>query len=114
MLHPAAQHVVLAAGGDRHATRSGIRTPNVELGALHRSAPRVRRWTTLSLNKNTQPSSYHIVLSVVSRARCPMCGVPLFSHVSVVPCVLPRLPDSDKKVSLFFFFAMASKSVDTR
>ena len=42
----------------------------------------------------------------------------LLSHVSAVPCVfvlcvLPRLPDSDKKVS-FFFFAMASKSVDTR
>ena len=45
--------------------------------------------------------------------------VSLLSHVSVVLCifvlcVLPRLPDSDKKVSVFFFFSMASKSVDTR
>ena len=68
---------------------------------LHRSAPRARRWTTLSLNKNAQPSSYHIVLSVDSRVRCPVCGVSLLSHVSVVPCVfvlyvLPRHPDNDK------------------
>ena len=77
---------------------------------------RVRRWTALSLNKNAQPSSYHVVLSVVSRVRCPVCGVSLFSHVSVVPCfqvltTRPRHPDSDKPC---FFFAMASKSVDTR
>ena len=42
--------------------------------------------------KKLPPASYHIV--------------PLLSHVSVVPCVfvlyvLPRLPDSDKKVSFF-------------
>ena len=35
--------------------------------------------------------------------------VPCVSHVSVVLrvfvlCVLPKLPDSDKKVSFFFFF----------
>ena len=47
----------------------------------------------------------------------PPAPVFLLSHVSVVPCVLvlcvlPRLPDSDKKVS--FFFAMASRSVETR
>ena len=60
--------------------------------------------STLSLNKNAQPSSV---------SHC----VSLLSHVSVVPCVfvlcvLPRLPESDKKVSIFF--SMASKSVDTR
>ena len=92
----------------RHVASSGIRTPDVEFGALHRCAPRVRRWTTLSLNKNAQPASQHIVLSVVSRVRCPVCRVSLLSHVSVVPCVLvlcvlPRLPDSDKKVFFFFF-----------
>ena len=46
--------------------------------------------------------------SVVSRVRCPLCRVSVLSHVSVVPCVfvlhvLPRLPDSDKKVSFLFF-----------
>ena len=89
-------------------------TSDVELGTLHRIAPRVRRWTALSLNKNTQPSSCHIVLSVVTRVRCPVCGVSLLSHVSVVfvLCVLPRLPDSDKKVSVFFLGGL--KSVDTR
>ena len=82
---------------------------DVELGALHRSAPHVRRWTTLSLNKNTQPSSYHIVLSVVTCVRCLVCGVSLLSHVSVVfvLCVLARVPDSDK-VS-FFSLTIASK-----
>ena len=87
---------------------SGIRTSDVQLGALRRSAPRVRRWTTLSLYKNAQPSSYHIVS--------------LLSRVSVVPCVLARTrvsmssppvpgkPDSDK-----LFFAVAQKKkVDTR
>ena len=67
-----------------HAAISGICTPNFELAALHRSAPRVRRWTTRSLVKNSQPSLYHIVpfcchtcplprvwcLPVVSRVRC--------------------------------------------
>ena len=45
--------------------------------------------------------TYHIVLSAVSRVRCPVCGVSLLSHVSVVPCfhvltTRPRHPDSDK------------------
>ena len=64
-----------------------------------------------SLNKKTQPSSYHIVLSVVTRVRCPVCGVSLLSHVSVVfvLCVLPRLPGSDKKVSVFFFSRLPQK-----
>ena len=77
--------------------------------ALHR--------VDVSQKKKSPPASRLIVLSVVSRVRCPVCRVSLLSHVSVVPCVfvlcvLPRLPDSDKKVS--FVFAIASKSVDTR
>ena len=70
----------------------------------------------LSLNKNAQPSPYHIVLSVVSRVRYFVCGVSLLSHVSVVfvLCVLPRLPDSDKKVSVFFFFDDGLKKVLTQ
>ena len=62
---------------------SSIRTSDVQLGALRRSAPRVRRWTMLSLHKNAQPSPYHIVS--------------LLSHVSVVPCVLaaPVFPRPD-------------------
>ena len=79
---------------DWHAANSGIRTSHVQPGAVHRSAPPVRRWTTMSLVKNSQPSWYHIVLSVVTRARCPVCGVSLLSHASVVfvLCVLPRIP----------------------
>ena len=75
---------------------------------VHRSAPRVRRWTTLSLYKNAQPSSYHIVLSVVSRVRCPVCRV--ISVVSRVRCpvclcsVCPaQAPDIEKKALSFFF-----------
>ena len=56
--------------------------------------------------KKSPPASHHIVLSVVSRVRCPVCRVSLLSHVCVVPCVCvlcpARLPDSDKKVSFFF------------
>ena len=44
-------------------------TPDVELGAVRRTAPRVRRWTTLSLSKR-------------------------MSHMSVVMCVLPGFPDT--------------------
>ena len=93
--------------------------PMSNLERVHRSAPRVRRWTTLSLNKNAQPSSYHIVLSVVSRVRCPVCRVSLLSHVSVVLCifvlcVLPKLPDSDKKVSVFCFFSRWPQKVLTQ
>ena len=48
----------------------------------------------VSQKKKMPPASNHIV--------------PLLFHVSVVPCVfvlcvLPRLPDSDKKVSFLFF-----------
>ena len=72
----------------------GVCTPNVKLGALHRIALGVRRWTTLMSLKKLPSASYHIV--------------PLLSHVSVVPCilvlcVLPRLPDSDEEVSFLFF-----------
>ena len=64
----------------------------------------------------TCPLSRVWCVSVVSRVRCPVCGVSLLSHVSVVfvLCVLPRLPDSDKKVSVFFFLTMASKKVLTQ
>ena len=43
---------------------------------------------------------HHILLSVVTRARFPVCGVSLLSHASVVfvLCVLPRIP------RLIFFF----------
>ena len=80
---------------------------DVELGALHRIALGVRRWTTLRVNKNAQPSSYHIVLSVVSRV--PLSRVSCLSVVVSIG-VLPRLPDSDKPC----FFVIPSKSVDTR
>ena len=83
---------------------------------LRRLHARCRTWSAAShcawctaldrvdFSQKQKPFAYHITL----------CS--LLSHVSVVPCVfvlcvLPRLPDSDKKVS---FFAMASKSVDTR
>ena len=35
-----------------------------------------------------------IALRLVTRARCPVCGVSLLSHASVVSvlCVLPRIP----------------------
>ena len=48
-------------------------------------------------------ASYHIVLSVVSRVRRPVC------LCSVCPA---QDPDSDKEVS--FFFRDGLKSVDTR
>ena len=60
-------------------------------GALHRSAPRVRRWTTMSLvKKYTTVITSHSALC----ARCPVCGVSLLSHASVVfvLCVLPCIP----------------------
>ena len=49
---------------------------------------------------------HHILLSVVTRARCPVCGVSLLSHASVVfvLCVLPRIP------RLFFVFLGEGKS----
>ena len=67
--------------------------PMTQFGALHRSAPRVRRRTTMSLVKKCT-NHHHILLSVVTRARCPVCGVSLLSHASVVfvLCVLPRIP----------------------
>ena len=37
----------------RHAAGPGVYTPNVQLWAVHRTAPNVRRWTTLSLSKKT-------------------------------------------------------------
>ena len=48
----------------------------------------------MSLVKNSRPSSHHILLSVVTRARCPVCGVSLLYHACVVSvlCVLPRIP----------------------
>ena len=69
----------------------------VELGALHRIALGVRRWTSLISPKKLPLASCHIVS--------------LLSHVSVVPCVfvlsvLPRLPDSDQKVCCLFFFRL--------
>ena len=48
-------------------------------------------------------ASYHIVLSVVSRVRCPVC------LCSVCPAQDPRVTRRSP-----FFFEMASKSVDTR
>ena len=63
---------------------SSTRTSHVELGAVHRTAPRVRRWTALTPN-NIPPSSYHIV-SLCRLAR-------LFSCVVVfVLRVLPGIP----------------------
>ena len=58
---------------------------------------------------------HHITLcSLLSHLSVVPCVV---SHVSVVfvLCVLPRLPDSNKKVFLFFFLDDGlKKSVDTR
>ena len=45
-----------------------------ELGALHRIVHGVRRWTALmSHTKKLLLASDHIVFSVVSRVRCPVC-----------------------------------------
>ena len=70
-------------------------------------APASARWTAMMSPKKIATCVISHRLSVVSRVRCPVCRVSLLSHVSVVPCVfvlcvLPRLRDSDKKVSLFF------------
>ena len=86
----------------------------VELGALHRIALGVRRWTALMCPQK----KYHL-------HHITSCS--LLSHVSVVPyCPLSRMslfcvscPGSqtvrqEGLLSVFFFFAMASKSVDTR
>ena len=53
----------------------------------------------------------HHVTSPLCCLTCPLSSVSCLSVVVSVG-VLPRLPDSDKMVSLFF--SMASKSVDTR
>ena len=55
----------------------------------------------------------HHVTSSLCCLTCPLSSVSCLSAVVFVG-VLPRLPDSDKKVSVVFFFSMASKSVDTR
>ena len=88
-------------GSERGVASSGVCTPDVELGALHRSAPRVRRWTTLSLYKKCTTIIRSHRLSGVSRVRCPVCPCP---H----PCfhvltTSPRHSDSDK---LFFFVGL--------
>ena len=83
----------------------GVYTPDVELGALHRSAPRVRRWTTLSFYN--MYNHHHIAssLSVVSRVCClvcPVCPVCPGPHLCFSVLTTSRwLPDSDKE---FFFF----------
>ena len=62
----------------RNAATSSIRTSDVQLGAVHRAPPGVRRWTALSLPKSCHLRHFSASLS-------------LLSHVSVVPCVLPTL-----------------------
>ena len=75
--------------------------------ALHRSAPRVRLRTTMSLVKNAQPSSYHILFSVVTRARCPVCVSPccLTRPLSSFCVSCPGFPDFFE-----FFFGEEGKS----
>ena len=83
------------AGAHWHATGSSVCTPDVELGALHRIALGVRRLTALmSPNKNCH--LHHFT----------SCS--LLSHVSVVPCVfvlcvLPRIPEWQEGLLLFYF-----------
>ena len=84
-------------GFGRGVASSDVCTPDIELGALHRSALRVRRWTTLSLYKKCTTIIISHRHSGVSRVRCPVCPGP---H----PCyhvltISPRHPDSEK---LFF------------
>ena len=83
---------------ERHA--AGVRTPDVPLGALHRSAPGGDQEKKLPL---------HHITSSLCCLTCPLSRVSCVVSVGV----LPRLPDSDKKVS-FFFSRWPQKSVDTR
>ena len=46
----------------------------LQLGAVHRTAPGVRRWTALTLPKKLPPASHlSVSLSVVSRVGCLVC-----------------------------------------
>ena len=82
---------------DLHAASSGGCSSDVELGAVHRSAPRVRRWTGLSRNKNASLCCFS----------CAVC------RLSLLSCQLVSCPGTQTVTNLVFFFAMASKSVDT-
>ena len=99
---------------------SGVTTSTSSCSSSWRTT---RSWRSLARIGSTcstgTPSSREPSMRVTLWALMGVGDDPLFSHVSVVPCVfvlcvLPTLPDSDKKVSLFFFSRWAQKSVDTR
>ena len=67
------------------------------------------------LDDDTKPAQKNLPLHHITSSLCCLtCPLSRVSCLSVLVSVgvLPRLSDSDKKVS--FFFPMASKSVDTR
>ena len=80
------------------AASSGVCTSHDQPGAVHRSAPRVRRRTTMSLVKNSQPS-YHIVSLCFHT--CPLSRVWCLPVVSRVRCLRSVGPAQDSQ--LFFF-----------
>ena len=80
------------AGAYWHAASSGVCTSDVQFGAQHRSAPRVRRRTTMSVVKNAQPSSH----SALCCRTCPLSRVwclPVVSRVRCLRSVCPAHPD---------------------
>ena len=80
--------------------------------ALHRSAPRVRRRTTMSLVKNAQPSSH----SALCCHTCPLSRVWCLPVVSRVRCLRSVCPAQDSQIIFFGVKgrAMASNGVRTR
>ena len=68
-------------GADCNATCSG--TSDVQRGAMHRTAPGVRRWNLFNDSEKLPPAPHLIVfLSVVSRVGCLVSGPRLRLHVS--------------------------------
>ena len=100
---------------------SGVCTPDVELGAVHRIALGVWRWTA-SMARTKNCHLHHITsCSLLSRVSVVSCVVSLccltcpVSHVSLFCVSCPGSQTVTKKSPFcFVFFAMASKSVDTR
>ena len=84
---------------------SGVCTPDVQLGALHRPAPGGDQYDCHRPKKNKKMPLLHITSSLC----CLSCADVSCLSVVVTVGVLPRHPDSDKPC--FFFFSVASKRV---
>ena len=87
----AAQRRALLNSHTRHVSQLLICASHVQPGALHRSAPRGRRRTH---DESCQKIHNRHHITFCSLCRCPVCGVSLLSHASVVfvLCVLPWIP----------------------